>query len=128
MSACLIRSAGSSWGSGGGNHELFKLPIVNLMYKGDFAVALFFVIGGYVLSMGPVTAMAKNPRDSGAMMKRMSSTAFRRALRLLLPSVASMFVVMVLTRLHYFEYFKGNVDHYDTVVQGNEILSPSNIE
>jgi len=118
LSACLIKSAGSSWGSNGGNHEIFKFPIVNLIYKGDFAVALFFVIGGYVLSMGPVTAMAKSPRDSAAMMKRMSSTAFRRSLRLLLPSIASMFVVLVLTRLDYFTYFKANAETYDTVVKG----------
>lgn len=120
LPAVLVKHGGGHPGHPGGLHTQFwKFPIIRLVYKGDFAVAIFFVISGYVLSLGPIAAMNKTPRgDTGGTMARMSSAVCRRPMRLYLPSMASMALVFILIRLNYFGALQGRESEFEASVQG----------
>ncbi|KAK5096079.1 hypothetical protein LTR70_001489 [Exophiala xenobiotica] len=64
-------------------------------------VAIFFVISGYALSYKPLKQMRS--RDFEGLMTTLTSSAFRRPLRLFLPCFASTFIVLCLTRLGLYE-------------------------
>lgn len=113
----LSKTAGSAYGYPGLGTEWWKLPIIKLVYGGSFAVAIFFVISGYALSVQPVLAMRTVPREADVAMKKLASAVFRRPIRLLLPCWATMFIGFVLVRLGVFEWFAAMEpifhSHYD---------------
>lgn len=119
LASMLNKRTGGHFGHPGGvDTELYKLPIIRLVYNGPFAVGLFFVISGYVLSVAPIAAMQKHPRDASSAMLRMSSAVFRRPLRLYLPSIVSMAIVFVLLRLNYFGSVLARQDEISEEVLG----------
>jgi len=114
-----------TWGAGepgqpNENRSLLQLPVVRLLYAGPPMVAIFFVISGYALSYKPVKQMRS--RDFEGLMTTLTSSVFRRPLRLILPCFASTFIVLCLTRLGLYkltEDFANNLrmvheDHYWT--------------
>jgi len=114
-----------SWGAGelgqpNENSSLLQLPIVRLFYSGPPMVAIFFVISGYALSYKPLKQMRS--RDFEGLMTTLTSSVFRRPVRLFLPCFASTLIVVFLTRLGLYkltEDFANDMrmvpeDHYMT--------------
>ncbi|OWA35867.1 hypothetical protein B9G55_08230 [Saccharibacillus sp. O16] len=74
-----------------------KSPI-NLFYNGQFAVCLFFVLSGYVLSY----KMFEKELDPPQFQKLLSSSASRRYIRLALPAACSVLLVYIAIGIHAF--------------------------
>ncbi|KAK1595638.1 acyltransferase [Colletotrichum navitas] len=66
--------------------------IRNLFTGGHFAVSVFFVISGYVLSAKPLSLIQSG--DHGKLAENLGSALFRRWIRLYLPLVATTFIYM----------------------------------
>lgn len=81
--------------------EFIRLPIVRLLYSGPPMVAIFFVISGYALSYKPLKQMRSRHHDQ--LMTTMTSSMFRRGLRLFLPCFASTFIVICLAQLNLYK-------------------------
>lgn len=102
------------------NKNLLQMPIIRLIYSGPPMVAIFFVISGYALSYKPLKQMRR--KDMENLTKSLTSSVFRRVLRLFLPCVASTFIIVCLTRLGIYKLtqdFANDVravheDHYWT--------------
>lgn len=62
---------------------------INLFYNGQFAVCLFFVLSGYVLSV----KMFEKELDSANFQKLLHSSAIRRYIRLAVPAAVSVLLV-----------------------------------
>jgi len=78
-----------------------KLPIIRLFHSGDAAVAIFFLISGYAISFRPLRRAHCQQRN--ALLSELGSSAFRRAGRLLLPTLAASFATMLAAQLGAFE-------------------------
>lgn len=84
------------------NKSLLQLPGIRLLYSGPPMVAIFFVISGYALSYKPLKQMRNHEYDALAL--TLTSSVFRRALRLFLPCFVSTFVVVCLVQLGAYEF------------------------
>jgi peptidoglycan/LPS O-acetylase OafA/YrhL len=84
-----------------GHHELLRLPFIKTLYNGPAMVSLFFVLSGYALSYRPVKQMRNGEYD--ALFSGLSSSVFRRAIRLYLPCVASTLMIVLLLRLGFYD-------------------------
>ena len=74
--------------------SVIQLPFIRVIISGSPMVHIFFVISGFVLSRKPLKlARAGNYSD---LLTTVSSSIFRRGLRLFLPAVASTFIVLLL--------------------------------
>ncbi|KAF1972892.1 acyltransferas-like protein [Bimuria novae-zelandiae CBS 107.79] len=81
-----------------GKHYFATLPFVRHFFSGGhFAVAIFFVISGYVLSVKPLGLIHKGQRQNAA--DNIGSALFRRWLRLYIPVIAVSFICLVIR--HY---------------------------
>lgn len=88
----------------GEDRALFiQLPFIRLGWAGSFMVAIFFVISGYVLSVKPLKQMRSKQPDQ-QILQTLSSSIIRRGLRLYLPSLADLFIVLVLAQIGAFDY------------------------
>ena len=76
--------------------SLIQLPFIRVIYSGRPMVHVFFVISGFVLSKKPLKLA--RARKYGDLHTTISSSIFRRGLRLFLPAVASTFIVLLLIR------------------------------
>lgn len=83
------------------NNHFLQLPIIRLLYSGPPMVCVFFVISGYALSLKPLKLMRSRSWD--ALSTTMTSSIFRRGLRLFLPTTISTFMVFVMLRLGWYE-------------------------
>ncbi|RSL78710.1 hypothetical protein CEP51_007959 [Fusarium floridanum] len=84
---------GLLWGYGApgeNKHLVMQLPFIRLIVHGRAMVAIFFVISGYALSFSPLKFIHK--KDHGTLLKRLSSSVFRRGMRLAIPSFTSLFL------------------------------------
>lgn len=74
---------------------------INLFYNGQFAVCLFFVLSGYVLSVN----LFKKEHDNDTLLRLVSSSAIRRYIRLALPAALSVIIVYlaIITNLFYLQ-------------------------
>ncbi|MGN7454086.1 acyltransferase family protein [Paenibacillus pasadenensis] len=86
------QQAHSQWDVGYGQTPL------NLFYNGQFAVCLFFVLSGYVLSV----RFFKRQLDPEAFLQSLQSSAVRRYLRLAVPAAASVGLVYLGLMTHAF--------------------------
>ena len=96
-----VWAAGESPEEAEENKLLLQLPVVRLFYNGPAMVAIFFVISGYALSYKPLKQMRS--RDYEGLMMTLTSSVFRRALRLFLPCLASTFIIVCLVRLGIYQ-------------------------
>jgi hypothetical protein len=90
-----------SWGAGGGNYYILKLPFIRLFYQGPAAVCVFFVISGYALSYRPTKLMRNGAYAD--LSTTMSSLIFRRAIRLYLPTAISTLFVLIMMQTGVYE-------------------------
>lgn len=80
--------------------NFLRRPVVRLLYSGPPMVAIFFVISGYALSYKPLKQMrSRGQQRREQLMTTMSSSIFRRGLRLFLPCFTSTLLVVVLAQL-----------------------------
>ncbi|KAE9986872.1 hypothetical protein Vi05172_g7973 [Venturia inaequalis] len=98
---CFVINFGYGQGEPGTNNNLFQLPILRLLYSGPPMVCLFFVISGYALSLKPLKLMRARSWDNLA--NTMTSSIFRRGIRLFLPTTISTFMVFLMLRLNFYE-------------------------
>ncbi|KAF7531243.1 hypothetical protein G7Z17_g13739 [Cylindrodendrum hubeiense] len=91
----------SGWGRDGKHHQILRLPFIKLFYAGPTAVCVFFVISGYALSYKAIKNIrSQNVKDFST---GLSSMAFRRAIRLFLPTTVSTFMIVCLVRMGAYE-------------------------
>jgi peptidoglycan/LPS O-acetylase OafA/YrhL len=112
------------FGYGFGDNKWFhRLPFLRLIYAGPAMVAIFFVISGYVLSHKPLKLTRKRSWDQ-VMLHTVSSSVFRRALRLLLPTIIGTFITMLLVQAGMFKYASKIGKDGDTLQGNNEEHPP----
>lgn len=75
--------------------SLVQLPFVRVIYSGRPMVHVFFVISGFVLSRKPLRLARAHKYDD--LHKTLSSSVFRRGIRLYLPAAVSTFFVLLLS-------------------------------
>lgn len=85
-----------------GHYGLFRLPVLRLVYGGGPMVALFFVMSGYTVSYNALRLSRK--RNWYEFFNVLSSSLFRRGLRLFLPPCISTFMVMLLVRANVYNF------------------------
>lgn len=90
-------------GYGGDEHNKFliQLPFLRIIYQGPAMVAVFFVISGYALALGPLRSRQSSAEAS---LLRLSSVSFRRVIRLFLPGIVSTFLVMLCINRGLFDW------------------------
>ena len=82
----------------------FSMPVIRLWFSAGGAIPIFFIFGGYSLAWKPLSQMSSGKEDaSQAAMATLSSSAFRRLLRLYLPLAAITFIVASLIQLGAYE-------------------------
>jgi len=91
----------SAYGGGGKNHEFLKLPFVRFIWNGPSKVSIFYVVSGFALSYKPVKLMRSHAWTE--LTHNLSSSVFRRGLRLYLPVVASTLFIIFLVRVGAYE-------------------------
>src|ERR1700709_2610994 len=72
------------------------MPILRVIHSGRFMVIIFFVISGYVLSYRGLQLAREG--KTVQLLESLSSSVFRRWLRLHLPVIISTFVAFLLAR------------------------------
>lgn len=91
----------SGYLSSPGDVYILQLPIVRLFYAGRASVAVFFVISGFVLSYKPLLLLRQKGgggRGGGRseVLKVLSSSVFRRGMRLWIPILFGTFISALL--------------------------------
>lgn len=81
-----------------GRDYLMQMPFLRLLYGGQ--VGRFFIISGYVLSLGTLKKMRS--QAYGALQLDLSSKIFRRGLRLYLPAIAVTIFPCLFSYYHIF--------------------------
>ena len=84
--------------------RFMQLPFIRLLYAGSPAVAIFFIISGFVLTQKPLRLAREQRWDD--LLISLSSAAFRRPFRLLLMLTVATFNTMILT---HWDLFDGGV-------------------
>lgn len=78
--------------------QWFRLPIARLATSsGECMVSVFFIISGYVLTQRSIKHIRAG--DLSSLISSLSSTMFRRAMRLWIPTAITSFVGLILVRL-----------------------------
>lgn len=89
--------------SGVRHWDLFTIPFVKLVYSASPAVSMFFAISGYVLSIKWIDHGERRTGNPLRALKTLGSTMFRRPLRLILISMASMVMPFLLCKMGYLD-------------------------
>jgi peptidoglycan/LPS O-acetylase OafA/YrhL len=85
-----------------GQYHFAAMPFVRIFFSGGYyAVGVFFVISGYVLSVGPLKLIYAG--EYGKVAQSLSSALFRRWIRLFVPVLATTFLWM--TSWHAFGWW-----------------------
>ena len=77
-------------------HSWLKLPLVRLLYGGNSAVGIFFVVSGCAIAHRPLRRAAAAQWD--ALFLEAASSAFRRPGRLLIPALVSALLAVLLAQ------------------------------
>lgn len=105
------------------NTSFLQLPGIRLMYSGPPMVAVFFVISGYVLSYKPLRQMQH--QDHEALFSTLTSSVFRRALRLFLPCLASTFIVACLAQLGVYSLTEDFAIDMRNISEAHAVMAPT---
>jgi peptidoglycan/LPS O-acetylase OafA/YrhL len=98
-----------------------QLPIIRLFYAGHSMVIVFFVISGYVLSHKPIKLMRMGNYDQFQTV--LSSSVFRRGIRLFGPTLIGTAITMLLTTMGLFEAGKA-IDDDQVIYKGANEAQP----
>ncbi|EWC45699.1 hypothetical protein DRE_05260 [Drechslerella stenobrocha 248] len=79
-----------------------QLPILRLFMSGPSMVSIFFVISGYVLSYKALSQIRR--ADHASLLVTLSSSTFRRAIRLFLPTLISIIFIALLVQCGAFTW------------------------
>jgi peptidoglycan/LPS O-acetylase OafA/YrhL len=90
------------YGQGEKNKSVLQLPFLSLWYRGHSMVAVFFVVGGYVMSLKPLSLM--HSHQAVAAPGALVSSVFRRSIRIYVPAVVASFSTMLTIWLGWWEY------------------------
>jgi peptidoglycan/LPS O-acetylase OafA/YrhL len=95
----ILGPTGKSHGYGeNGHYELLYLPFLRLFYSGGgAAVAVFFVMSGFVLSQAPLQRLDQHKQCRSYL----TSAIVRRPFRLYLPCLAISLIVVLIRQLPY---------------------------
>lgn len=110
------------WGYKGRNYHVLRLPIVRLFYAGPAMVAIFFVVSGYALSLKPLKLIrgARSGEEDGSFARTLSSSVFRRGIRLFIPTAASTLLVVLMIRIGLYEWTRDFFEDRRYVRYANE--------
>ena len=78
------------------NYGFFQLPFIRIVYTGATMVSMFFIISGFVLSNKSIKLI--RAQSHAKLLQTLSSTTFRRAVRLFLPTLAASFLCYLAQR------------------------------
>ena len=93
---------------------IMRVPLIRLFWYGKAAVFVFFAISGYVLSHKPLKLLAEGShREFG---KVISSSCFRRPIRLYLPCLIVSFIICLLTNFGLFDQSFGIFFQYSDFI------------
>lgn len=96
-----------------GSHDWFFLfPLVRVIHSGRFMVIIFFIISGYVLSLQGLKLARSGDKEK--LLDSLTSSVFRRWIRLHVPVIASTFLAFLLARGAVWTLLPGDWDHLDT--------------
>lgn len=98
---CYVITSGFGQGEPGENNNILQLPIIRLFYSGPPMVTIFFVISGYALSIKPLRQARSQQWDS--LLTTLTSSTFRRGMRLFIPTTISTFMIMIFLQLGWYE-------------------------
>jgi peptidoglycan/LPS O-acetylase OafA/YrhL len=84
------------------DRHFYQLPFLRLFFSGPTMVSIFFVISGCVLSYKPLKLT--RTKSWGQLFHVVSSSVFRRGLRLIMPVLVSTFMTMLLVQGGLFQY------------------------
>lgn len=115
---CFVITKGYGSGEPGENTNILQLPIIRLFYSGPPMVCLFFVISGYALSLKPLKQLRTQSWDK--LFNTMSSSIFRRGMRLFIPTTISTFTIVVMLWLGWYEptrEFAGNKELLRNIIE-----------
>ena len=84
------------------HRSIIQWPFIRILWSGFSMVAIFFVISGYVLSYKPLKQI--RTRQAAKLQQTLSSSVFRRAIRLYLPSMIAVVLCGLLTSAGAFRY------------------------
>ncbi|KAL5342823.1 acyltransferase family-domain-containing protein, partial [Aspergillus crustosus] len=110
------------WGFNNENFHLYQLPIIHVLVSGHIMVAIFFVISGYVLSYKPLKLIRNRSWEETFV--TVTSSTFRRGLRLYVPSIVGIFLVLVAVRLGAYNYSQKVLFEGHTIRGTNEQHPP----
>ena len=110
------------WGVDDHNKFLVQLPFLRALYSGHLMVHIFFVLSGYVLSFKPLQFMRSRSYED--LFRSLSSSIFRRAIRLYLPVVLVTFITMLSVQAGLWTYATKVRDDKQIVAGLNEQHPP----
>lgn len=110
------------WGLGEDDWGYHQLPIIHMLISGHVMVAIFFVISGYVLSYKPLKLLRSYEWEPA--FRTLSSSTFRRAIRLYIPSIVGTFCVTIAVLLGGYNYSTWVRDEGKTILGTNEQHPP----
>lgn len=79
-----------------------QLPIVRIIYSGRPMVHVFFIISGFVLCYKPIKQI--HEQQYSALSSTLSSSIFRRAIRLFLPSFICILIMGLFIQMGFYHY------------------------
>ncbi|KAF3904481.1 hypothetical protein AA313_de0203330 [Arthrobotrys entomopaga] len=91
---------------GHNNTSIMQLPIIKLVIHGAPMVKIFYIISGFVLTVKAVkltTTSGSGPLDAQALISNLSSSIWKRWLRLYIPCAASFLLCAFMVSLGAFE-------------------------
>lgn len=97
----ITKGWGYEWEDGTVNNYFLQLPILRLLYCGPPMVCIFFVISGYALSLKPLRLMRAHSWSE--LTTTLTSSIFRRGMRLFIPCFISTFIVVLLVQLGFYD-------------------------
>lgn len=110
------------WGFNNENFYYYQLPIIHVLVSGHIMVAIFFVISGYVLSYKPLKLIRSGAWEDTFV--TMTSSTFRRGLRLYIPSIIGILLVLIAVRLGAYNYSQKVLFEGHTIRGTNEQHPP----
>ncbi|KAH7412913.1 acyltransferase 3 [Cadophora sp. MPI-SDFR-AT-0126] len=100
----------NTYGAFPSDHYILQLPILRVLFEGHSAVATFFVISGYAVSYRALSKI--HTGDTAGVLETLSSSTFRRCMRLYLPCAVNTFMCML---LRYWDLFTPDPLRWNTI-------------